>query len=251
MTPSQQALAPRLSTTLDTVQDILGTLVSRYRTDEVLTSVQQIPAREAEFRPMPDWVRTELAEAYRAKGIKELYSHQAATAELVHGGKNVVVLTPTASGKTLCYNLPVLNAVLENPDTRALFCFQPKHWPRTSWPNYTISPSVSMTGLVSSPTMATRRRTRARRYGSADISSCRTRTCCTPESCLTTPSGCGCSRTCAISCWMNCTPIAGFSGAISRMCYGDCDASRSSTVRIRSSFAVPLRLQTPASWPRN
>ena len=65
MTPSQQALAPRLSTTLDTVQDILGTLVSRYRTDEVLTSVQQIPAREAEFRPMPDWVRTELAEAYR------------------------------------------------------------------------------------------------------------------------------------------------------------------------------------------
>jgi DEAD/DEAH box helicase domain-containing protein len=126
MTPSQQALAPRLSTTLDTVQDILGTLVSRYRTDEVLTSVQQIPAREAEFRPMPDWVRTELAEAYRAKGIKELYSHQAATAELVHGGKNVVVVTPTASGKTLCYNLPVLNAVLENPDTRALYLFPTK-----------------------------------------------------------------------------------------------------------------------------
>jgi DEAD/DEAH box helicase domain-containing protein len=126
MTPSQHALAPRLSTTLDTVQDILGTLVSRYRTDEVLTSVQQIPAREAEFRPMPDWVRTELAEAYRAKGIKELYSHQAATAELVHGGKNVVVVTPTASGKTLCYNLPVLNAVLENPDTRALYLFPTK-----------------------------------------------------------------------------------------------------------------------------
>ena len=126
MTPSQQALAPRLSTTLDTVQDILGTLVSRYRTDEVLTSVQQIPAREAVFQPMPDWVRSELSEAYRAKGIKELYSHQAAAAELVHGGKNVVVVTPTASGKTLCYNLPVLNAVLENPDTRALYLFPTK-----------------------------------------------------------------------------------------------------------------------------
>ena len=75
---------------------------------------------------MPDWVRSELVEAYRAKGIQEPYSHQAATAELVHGGKNVVVVTPTASGKTLCYNLPVLNAVLENPDTRALYLFPTK-----------------------------------------------------------------------------------------------------------------------------
>ena len=126
MTSFQQALAPRSSTTLDTVHDILGTLVARYRTDEVLTSVRQIPAREAAFRPVPGWVRSELAEAYRAKEIRKLYSHQAATAELVHGGKNVVVVTPTASGKTLCYNLPVLNAVLENPDTRALYLFPTK-----------------------------------------------------------------------------------------------------------------------------
>jgi DEAD/DEAH box helicase domain-containing protein len=126
MTLSQQALAPRSSTTLDTVQEILGTLVARYRTDEVLTCVRQIPAREAVFRPMPDWVLNELSEAYRSKGIQELYSHQAATAELVHSGKNVVVVTPTASGKTLCYNLPVLNAVLENPDTRALYLFPTK-----------------------------------------------------------------------------------------------------------------------------
>jgi ATP-dependent helicase YprA (DUF1998 family) len=88
MTTSQQALAPRSSTTLDTVHDILGTLVARYRNDEVLTCLRQIPAREENFRPIPD---------YRAKGIRELYSHQAATAELVHGGRNVVVVTPTAS----------------------------------------------------------------------------------------------------------------------------------------------------------
>ena len=126
MTSSQQALAPRSSTTLDTVHDILGTLVARYRTDEVLTCLRQIPAREAKFRPMPGWVSRELSDAYRTKGIKELYSHQAATSELVHSGKNVVVVTPTASGKTLCYNLPVLNAVLENPDTRALYLFPTK-----------------------------------------------------------------------------------------------------------------------------
>jgi DEAD/DEAH box helicase domain-containing protein len=126
MSPSQQALAPPFSTTLDTVQEVLQALVPRHRTDEVLTSLRRIPARDAEFRPVSDWVRSGLSEAYRAKGIKELYSHQAATAELVHNGRNVVVVTPTASGKTLCYNLPVLNAVLENPDTRALYLFPTK-----------------------------------------------------------------------------------------------------------------------------
>jgi Rad3-related DNA helicase len=75
---------------------------------------------------VPGWVASALSEAYRTKGIQELYSHQAATAELVHDGKNVVVVTPTASGKTLCYNLPVLHAVLENPDTRTLYLFPTK-----------------------------------------------------------------------------------------------------------------------------
>jgi DEAD/DEAH box helicase domain-containing protein len=67
-----------------------------------------------------------LAAAYAAKGIEQLYSHQATAAEIAHSGKNVVVVTPTASGKTICYNLPVLNAVLENPDTRALYLFPTK-----------------------------------------------------------------------------------------------------------------------------
>jgi DEAD/DEAH box helicase domain-containing protein len=126
MASSREALAPRASTTLDVVRQILGTLAARNHADEVLTCVRQIPAREATFRPLPEWVRPELREAYRAKGIEELYSHQAATTELVHNGKNVVVVTPTASGKTLCYNLPVLNEVLDNPDTRALYLFPTK-----------------------------------------------------------------------------------------------------------------------------
>src|SRR5207253_4248889 len=100
--------------------------VARYREDEVLTSVRRIAVREPKFRSMPGWLRGELAQAYGAKGIKQLYSHQAIAAELVHGGKNVVIVTPTASGKTLCYNLPVLNAILENPDTRALYLFPTK-----------------------------------------------------------------------------------------------------------------------------
>ena len=75
---------------------------------EILTAVRHIPAREAKFAPMPEWVRAELAAAYAEKGVAELYSHQAAAAAAVHEGRNVVVMTPTASGKTLCYNLPVL-----------------------------------------------------------------------------------------------------------------------------------------------
>src|SRR5207245_10153274 len=120
------SLAPRPPASLETVHNILGSLVARYRHEEVLTAVRQIPAREAKFRPMPAWVTSALAKAYQAKGIRELYSHQASTAELVRDGKNVVLVTPTASGKTLCYNLPILNAVLENPDTRALYLFPTK-----------------------------------------------------------------------------------------------------------------------------
>jgi DEAD/DEAH box helicase domain-containing protein len=126
MAASSHGLAVRPQSTLDTFREALGALAARYRADEVLTAVKHIPAREAQFRAMPGWVRPELAEAYRAKGIEQLYSHQAAAAELARGGKNFVVVTPTASGKTLCYNLPVLNAALENADTRALYLFPTK-----------------------------------------------------------------------------------------------------------------------------
>jgi DEAD/DEAH box helicase domain-containing protein len=124
--PASHSLAPRAPASPETVHNIVGSLVARYGQKEVLTAVRQIPAREAKFQPIPAWVTSALAEAYRAKGIRDLYSHQASTAERVRDGKNVVVVTPTASGKTICYNLPILNAVLENPDTRALYLFPTK-----------------------------------------------------------------------------------------------------------------------------
>jgi DEAD/DEAH box helicase domain-containing protein len=126
MASSTRGLAARPLTALDTVQEALGALAAKYRGDEVLTAIRHIPARAAEYRPMPSWVRPELVEAYRAKGIERLYSHQAAAAEIAHDRRDFVVVTPTASGKTLCYNLPVLNDVLENPDTRALYLFPTK-----------------------------------------------------------------------------------------------------------------------------
>lgn len=126
MATGTRGLAVRAAATLDSVQDALGALTAKHQGGEVLTAVRHIPAGEAEFLPMPEWVRPELAKAYGAKGIERLYSHQAAAAELARAGNDFVVVTPTASGKTLCYNLPVLNAVLENADTRALYLFPTK-----------------------------------------------------------------------------------------------------------------------------
>jgi len=108
------------------IREIIEQLAARDTTGEVITAIHHIPARDAKFAPVPSWVRPELAGAFSAKGISQLYTHQAAAAELVRAGKNVVVVTPTASGKTLCYNVPVVNAVLENTDTRALYLFPTK-----------------------------------------------------------------------------------------------------------------------------
>ncbi len=72
---ASQSLAPRPPASLETVHHILGSLVARYRQEEVLTTIRQIPARDAEFRPMPAWVTSALAEAYRAKGATALSTH--------------------------------------------------------------------------------------------------------------------------------------------------------------------------------
>jgi DEAD/DEAH box helicase domain-containing protein len=85
-----------------------------------------IPAAEARFAPLPDDLRPELAGALSTRGIERLYSHQADAYKAVRSGRHLVVVTPTASGKTLCYNLPVLQRLLERPDRRALFVFPTK-----------------------------------------------------------------------------------------------------------------------------
>src|SRR5579862_4158414 len=126
MAASSSGLASRSQPTLEIVEEVLAVLSLRNRHDDVLTAIKHIPARQAQFCPVPAWVRPELAAAYRAKGIERLFSHQAAAAELARGRKDFVVVTPTASGKTLCYNLPILNSALENPDTRALYLFPTK-----------------------------------------------------------------------------------------------------------------------------
>jgi DEAD/DEAH box helicase domain-containing protein len=106
--------------------EILDDILVSRSTGSCITATRHFPARAAVLAPFPESLDTRLGAALRARGITELYSHQARAWELVQDGENVVVVTPTASGKTLCYNLPVLQALLQQPDARVLYLFPTK-----------------------------------------------------------------------------------------------------------------------------
>ena len=125
-TACDSSVTPRESTAITRVRQVLDAFAARDVHGEILTAVRYFPAREAEWAEFPAWTHGDLRTAYAGKGIRQLYSHQAAAAEAVHCGKNVVIVTPTASGKTLCYNLPILNAILESAENRALYLFPTK-----------------------------------------------------------------------------------------------------------------------------
>ncbi|MDQ7859980.1 MAG: DEAD/DEAH box helicase [Armatimonadota bacterium] len=108
----------------------LEQILDRLRTDPALaphlTAWHEIPARAGSYAPLPASLDPRLAAALRGRGIERLYSHQAQAWEAVRAGHHVVVVTPTASGKTLCYNLPVLDTLLAEPSARALYLFPTK-----------------------------------------------------------------------------------------------------------------------------
>jgi DEAD/DEAH box helicase domain-containing protein len=94
--------------------------------DAIITAAHRLPAIPASFASFPDDTDLRLKGALAARGVEQLYTHQAEAFAHVLAGRNVVVITPTASGKTLCYNGPVLNAILQEPATRALYLFPTK-----------------------------------------------------------------------------------------------------------------------------
>ena len=110
----------------DLIHSAVRELERRAAASDCLTAVRHFPARPARWAGFPQWLDPRLAEALRRRGIDRLFSHQAAALEAVQGGRDVVVVTPTASGKTLCYNLPVLNRLLADPGARALYLFPTK-----------------------------------------------------------------------------------------------------------------------------
>ncbi|MCK4759493.1 MAG: DEAD/DEAH box helicase, partial [Candidatus Aminicenantes bacterium] len=94
--------------------------------NESIRTIKHLPAREGQYREYPSDVHPKLVEALKKKEFSRLYSHQHSSWELLKKGKSIAVVTPTASGKTLCYNLPVLDAILKNPSARAIYLFPTK-----------------------------------------------------------------------------------------------------------------------------
>ncbi len=102
-------------------------LAARLRSEYAarITGELLVPARQGDYRALPGDLDPRLAGALRGRGIERLYTHQAAAWASVRGGRHTVVVTPTASGKTLCYNLPVLQAALQEK-AKALYLFPTK-----------------------------------------------------------------------------------------------------------------------------
>src|ERR1700687_2839365 len=91
-----------------------------------IRAIRHQPAREGEFEEYPESVAPALRQTLESRGIPRLSTQHADAFERCHDGNNVVVVTPTASGKTLCYNLPVLQRLIEDPGARAVYLFPTK-----------------------------------------------------------------------------------------------------------------------------
>ena len=104
-----------------------GQLPNRPDTPDLLvTALRRLPPVAAEYAPFPPAVDERLRHALESRGVAQLYTHQAEAIDHALAGRNVVVVTPTASGKTLCYNAPILSSILQDPSSRALYLFPTK-----------------------------------------------------------------------------------------------------------------------------
>ena len=105
----------------------LSPLLAEYEASHPhVTAVRRLEAVAAQYAPFPEGLDQRLAQALRTRGIDQLYTHQAEAIAHALAGRHVVIVTPTASGKTLCYNAPVLQSILADPSSRALYLFPTK-----------------------------------------------------------------------------------------------------------------------------
>ncbi len=108
------------------VQAVLERLLAEPSMSSGVLHHAHVPARAADFVPMPDWLDSGLRAGLEMRGVSALYRHQAEAIEAVRAGEDVVVVTPTASGKSLCYLVPTLQALAADPTARALYLFPTK-----------------------------------------------------------------------------------------------------------------------------
>ena len=105
---------------------LLQALKQEKEFNEQIVHWHTIPSREAESDDLPNEIDSRLKKALQSRGIQELYTHQHEAYQIAKNGSHFVAVTPTASGKTLCYNLPVLQQILNEETSRALYLFPTK-----------------------------------------------------------------------------------------------------------------------------
>jgi DEAD/DEAH box helicase domain-containing protein len=122
-----QQLVVRAPDTQSSLLAALDALDTRRGSDEpVIAAVRRFPAREARYADFPESLDGKLRGVLESRGVRRLYTHQRRAFDAAREGRSFVVVTPTASGKTLCYNLPILDTILRDPDARALYLFPTK-----------------------------------------------------------------------------------------------------------------------------
>ncbi len=108
------------------VTEALESLLASPEVADALVARRVLPSRPADLVPVPSWLDPRLRGALEERGMPALYRHQVEAMGALHEGEDVMVATPTASGKSLCYHLPVLQAIAEDPAARALYLFPTK-----------------------------------------------------------------------------------------------------------------------------
>lgn len=108
------------------LSNVLAELRGDPRFMDNVASWRTLPAQPPAHAPLPEGLHPALVAGLAARGITQLYTHQGRAATLALAGHHVAVVTPTASGKTLCYNIPILHKYLSNPAARALYLFPTK-----------------------------------------------------------------------------------------------------------------------------
>ena len=125
-------IAPESARSLETARHpALSAVISRFeamaeRAESPVRAIHRKPASSGFYAPIPERILHPLRQVLAARNIERLYTHQAHAFESVTTGKDLVIVTPTASGKTLCYNLPVLDLLMRDPGARAMYLFPTK-----------------------------------------------------------------------------------------------------------------------------
>ncbi|UAL45717.1 DEAD/DEAH box helicase [Sutcliffiella horikoshii] len=109
-----------------TIYEVIDWMKSEESIAKNIVHWETVPPKEAQTVPFPAQIDERLLKSLTERGINSLYTHQAAAFEAASNKKHFVAVTPTASGKTLCYNLPVLQKIVQNNDARALYLFPTK-----------------------------------------------------------------------------------------------------------------------------